>query len=176
VFGQLAYDVMDNLELALALRFDSEDREVSNNVPVCTGTDLTSCRAQTPGFAFFSNPYINPAYTVNEDYATSGIPSRSETFEQLQPKLSANRRNTEDFALFASYGYGFRSGGFNSSGSAATVDTNFGPGGDTPLCLGENTNGTFPPACDANSVFNLTDVNDTFEKEVSKAAELGLKS
>ena len=33
VFGQIAYDVMDNLELALALRFDSEDREVSNNVP-----------------------------------------------------------------------------------------------------------------------------------------------
>ena len=27
---------MDNLEVALALRYDSEDREVSNNVPVCT--------------------------------------------------------------------------------------------------------------------------------------------
>ena len=35
VFGQVAYDVMDNLELALALRYDSEDREVSNNVPTC---------------------------------------------------------------------------------------------------------------------------------------------
>ena len=28
VFGQIAYDVMDNLELALALRYDSEDRDV----------------------------------------------------------------------------------------------------------------------------------------------------
>ena len=35
VFGQVAYDVVDNLELALALRYDSEDREVSNNVPTC---------------------------------------------------------------------------------------------------------------------------------------------
>jgi iron complex outermembrane recepter protein len=175
VFGQIAYDVMDNLELALALRFDSEDREVSNNVPVCTDTDLTSCRAQTPSFAFFSSPYINPAYTVNEDYATSGIPSRSETFEQLQPKLSANWRITEDFALFASYGYGFRSGGFNSSGSAATIESNYGG-----LCLGENTTGpngpVYPPACTASSVRNITDVNDTFDKEVSKAAELGFKS
>jgi iron complex outermembrane receptor protein len=175
VFGQIAYDVMDNLELALALRFDSEDREVSNNVPVCTETDPTSCLAQTPSFSFFSSPYINPAYTVNEDYATSGIPSRSETFEQLQPKLSANWRITEDFAVFASYGYGFRSGGFNSSGSAATIESNYGG-----LCLGDNSTGpngpVYPPECTASSVRNITDVNDTFDKEVSKAAELGFKS
>jgi iron complex outermembrane recepter protein len=175
VFGQIAYDVMDNLELALALRFDSEDREVSNNVPTCSGTDTTSCRAQTPSFSGGSNPYINPAYTVNEDFATSGIPNRSETFEQLQPKLSANWKLTDDFALFASYGYGFRSGGFNSSGSAATVDSFYGG-----LCLGENSDGpngpVYPPACTASSVRNITDVNDTFDKEVSKAAELGFKS
>ena len=180
VFGQIAYDVMDNLELALALRYDSEDREVSNNVPVCSATDLTSCRAQTPGFAFFSNPYINPAYSVNSTYATAGIPNRSKTFDQLQPKLTANWKLTDDFSVFASYGYGFRSGGFNSSGSAATVDTFYGLAGPTPLCLGDNTSGpngpTYPPACNASSVLNLTDVNDTFEKEVSKAAELGFKS
>jgi iron complex outermembrane receptor protein len=183
VFGQLAYDVMDNLELALALRYDSEDREVSNNVPVCSSSNATGCRAQTPGFAFIYNfanediaPYINPAYTVNPTYSTNGIPSRSETFDQWQPKLTANWRVTEDFAMFASYGYGFRSGGFNSSGSAATVDTFYGLAGSTPLCLGENTNGTFLPTCDASSVLNLTDVNDTFKQEVSKAAELGFKS
>ena len=49
VFGQIAYDVMDNLELALALRFDSEDREVSNNVPVCTETDLDLLPCADPG-------------------------------------------------------------------------------------------------------------------------------
>jgi iron complex outermembrane receptor protein len=36
VFGQLAFDVVDNLELALALRYDSEDRSVNNNVPTCS--------------------------------------------------------------------------------------------------------------------------------------------
>jgi iron complex outermembrane recepter protein len=158
VFGQLAYDVMDNLELALALRFDSEDREVENNVRTCSATDATSCRAQTPGFAFFSNPYINPAYTVNPGFATDGIPSRSETFEQWQPKLSASWKLTEDFSVFASYGYGFRSGGFNSSGSAATATTFYGA-----LALDDGTP-------------NLTSVSDTYDKEVSQAAEIGMKS
>jgi len=160
VFGQLAYDVLDNLEVALALRYDSEDREVSNNVPTCSATDTTSCRAQTPGFAavYGPTPYINPAYTVTPAHATAGIPDRSETFDQLQPKLSANWRLTDDFAVFASYGYGFRSGGFNSSGSAATAQTFYGA-----LELDDGTP-------------NLREVNDTFDQEVSKAAELGFKS
>ncbi|HEX7374047.1 MAG TPA: TonB-dependent receptor [Steroidobacteraceae bacterium] len=184
VFGQLAYDVVDNLEVALAVRYDSEDRKVDNNVRTCSESNPTACRAQTPGFAFIYNfgnegpvaPYINPAYAVNPSYATDGIPSRSKTFEQLQPKVSANWKLTDDFALFASYGYGFRSGGFNSSGSEATINTYYGLSGGTPLCLGENTNGTFPPACNASSVMNITDVHDTYKKEVSKAAELGFKS
>ncbi|MDH4259710.1 MAG: TonB-dependent receptor, partial [Gammaproteobacteria bacterium] len=74
-FGQLAYDISEGVELALALRYDSEKRDVDNNVP--TGANA---RAQTPEFAFFSNPYINPAYTANPAFATSGIPSRSKTY------------------------------------------------------------------------------------------------
>lgn len=183
VFGQLAYDVTDGLELALALRFDSEDRSVSNNVPVCSPSNPTACRAQTPGFAYIYNiggsaPYINPAYTVNPSYATNGIPDRSKTFEQLQPKLSANWKLTDDFSVFASYGYGFRSGGFNSSGSAATIDTAYGFAGSTPLCLGPGTDpvGLGPPSCNGSSTLNISDVSDTYKKEVSKAAELGFKS
>jgi iron complex outermembrane receptor protein len=172
VFGQIAVDVIDNFELALALRYDSEDRSVKNNVPTCssiTPTDTTggnqkvtpsttSCRAQTVGFSFFSNPFINPAYTVNPDYAVNGIPNRSKTFEQLQPKISANWKITDDVAVFASYGYGFRSGGFNSSGSAATTSTYFG---------GLALDGGTP---------NIRNVSDTYKKEISKAAELGFKS
>ena len=171
VFGQIAYDVMDNLELALAMRYDTEDRRVSNNVPTCSSDPgsggggstkvtptTTTCRAQTPGFNFFSNPYINPAYTVNPAYAVSGIPDRNKTFSQFQPKLSANWKLTDDFAVYASYGYGFRSGGFNSTGSAATASTFYGA-----LALDDGTP-------------NLRDVNDDFRKEVSKAAEIGFKS
>ena len=183
VFGSIAYDIVDNFELALALRYDSEDRKVDNNVPTCSPANPTACRAQTPGFAFIYNfanedsvaPYINPAYSVNPSYATDGIPSRSKTFEQLQPKISANWKLTDDLAVFASYGYGFRSGGFNSSGSEATINSYYGG-----LCLGDNTSGpngpTYPPNCTATSVHSITDVKDTYKKEVSKAAEVGFKS
>ena len=177
VFGQIAYDVTDSIELAFALRYDDEERSVSNNVPTCVGTG-TDCRAQTFGFNFYSNPYINPAYTANPTYATDGIPNRSRTFNQWQPKFTANWDVTDEWTLFASYGYGFRSGGFNSSGTAATIAQAYGLAGSTPLCLGQGTGfgGLFPPACDADSTFNITDVNDDYKKEVSKAAEVGFKS
>jgi len=186
VFGQLAYDIVDDLEVALALRYDSEDRSVSNHVPTCDAASPTSgpCRAQTFGFNFYGNPYINPAYTATNSYAVDGIPDRSKTFSELQPKISVNWKLHDDLAFFASYGYGFRSGGFNSSGSAATIAFAYQGqnGGQTPLCLGDSTPyGTFglplgPPVCGPNSVYNITDVNDTYKKEVSKAAELGFKS
>ncbi len=177
-FGQIAYDIVDNVELALALRYDSEQREVDNNVP----TGPVDSLAQTPLFAaiYGPTPFINPAYTVNPPFATDGIPSRSRTFDQFQPKLSVNWNLSDDVALYASYGYGFRSGGFNSSGSEATVDVFYGG-----LCLGPSTpfdtglGFDVPlglPACTADSVRNLTDVNDDYDKEVSKAAEIGFKS
>jgi iron complex outermembrane receptor protein len=174
-FGQLAYDVTEGVEIALAVRYDTEKRDVDNNVP--TGANS---RAQTPTFAFFSNPYINPAYTVNPAYATSGIPSRSKTYNQFQPKLSLNWKATDEVTYYASYGYGFRSGGFNSSGSEATVNVFYGG-----LCLGDSTlfdtglGFSLPlglPACTSTSTRNLTEVKDDYRKEVSKAAEIGFKS
>ncbi len=160
IFGQIAYDVVDNVELALALRYDTEKRDVNNNVPVCNANNPTACRAQTPLFNFAQNPYINPAYTATPSYATDGIPDRSRTFSQLQPKFSANWKVDEEWSLFASYGYGFRSGGFNSSGSEATINQYYGN-------LYYNQ---------AEGIKNITDVKDNYKKEVSKAAEVGFKS
>lgn len=178
-FGQLAYDIADNLEVAFALRYDKEKRKVDNIVPTCaTPTSPTGdCRAQTPGFAFGSNPYINPAYTANPAYAAAGIPSRSKSFSEWQPKLSINWKATDELAMYSSYGYGFRSGGFNSTGSAATIAQNYGA-----LCLGASqflttpVPGFYPATCTASSVRNITGVNDEYKKEVSKAFELGFKA
>jgi iron complex outermembrane receptor protein len=158
VFGQVAYDVMENFELALALRYDTEDREVNNNVKTCDANTPTGCRAQTPLFNFGQNPYINPAYTATPAYATDGIPNRNKTFSELQPKLSANWTLNDEVSLFASYGYGFRSGGFNSSGSEATVNQYYG-------------NLFYAPG-----VPNISHVKDNYGSETSKAAEIGMKS
>jgi iron complex outermembrane receptor protein len=60
--------------------------------------------------------------------------------------------------LYGSYGLGFRSGGFNNSGSAATVDT-FINGVITSLPGGERIT-----------------IADDFEKEVSHSVELGFRA
>ena len=166
-FGQLAYDITDGVEVSLAVRYDQEKRDVSNNVPTGAGAF-----AQTPGFAAAFNPggppYINPAYTANPALATSGIPDRDKTFSQFQPKLSVNWRVTDHWSLFGSYGYGFRSGGFNSTGSAATIQQAYGN-----LCLGPSFT---LPVCTPTSVHNVTNIRDDYDKEVSKAAEIGFKA
>ena len=167
VFGNVAFDVKPGLELALALRYDKEERTVDNNVPKVS--------PQTTGFGAFGiffgpvcpagpntascQGYINPFYNLPANAALTSIPSRSKSFDQLQPKLSVNWKPNDEWALYASYGYGFRSGGFNSSGSTATLNAAFGS-----LLTSD---GVTP---------NLQNLSDDFRKEVSKAAEAGFKA
>ena len=176
VFGQIAYDVIPTVEIALAGRYDSEKRSVDNNVP--------RIGPQTPNFGAFGavacpgpTCAINPYYVVNPT-ATS-IPSRSQTYDQFQPKLSVNWKPMDGISVFASYGYGFRSGGFNSSGSEATVAQAFGsfkaktPGSITTA----NPFGTpSGPALPIASAQYPNGVSDDYKKEVSKAAEVGVKA
>ena len=197
-FGQIAYDVLPNVEIALALRYDNEKRSVSNNV----GTGANAL-AQTPCFAqssaCASQPYINPAYAVDPALATTGIPGREQAFSQLQPKLSLNWKPTDHVSVFASYGYGFRSGGFNSTGSAATVLQYFGglhevvngaavdgqpslPVASLGTCsdcqnkaVVYNALGVGTPTCGGTATF-ANGVSDDYKKEVSKAAEVGFKA
>jgi iron complex outermembrane receptor protein len=102
------------------------------------------------------NYYINPYYNANP--TAEFIPSREETFDQVQPKLSIKYSASEDLTYYASYGVGFRSGGFNSQGTTATLQEFFGN-----LALADGT-------------LNLNGLKDSFDKEISKAFELGFKS
>lgn len=162
-FGQLAYDVLPNLELSLGLRYDSEKRSVDNNVPTGAGA-----LAQTPGFGNGPTaPFINPAYTANPALATTGIPSRERTFDELQPKVALNWKFAEGWSAFASYGYGFRSGGFNSTGINATIAQFLGA---LKYVAPDGTVTGTPSLTTAGTNY------DDFKKEVSKAAEVGIKA
>ncbi|MBS0373756.1 MAG: TonB-dependent receptor [Proteobacteria bacterium] len=165
-FGQLAYDFVPGLEGALALRYDSERRSVDNNVP--------KVGPQTPGFGPFGTPicptgqasctaYINPYYNVAANAGAASIPSRSDTFSQLEPKVSLNWKFMPDWSAYASWGVGFRSGGFNSSGSAATVAQYYG---------GLHY---VDPSGAVTATPSLSDVNDEYRKEISRASEVGIK-
>ncbi len=152
-FGQIEYDVSDKMEVAFALRYDYEDRTVSNNVPDVSASGL-NVNTIIDGVV---GP-INPALSANP----GGIPDRSRSFSQFQPKITLSYELSDNVNSYASYGVGFRSGGFNSIGTEATLDFWFNSSatGDTP---GDAVNAQLL-------------VSDEYDKEVTTNIEFGLKS
>ncbi len=172
VFGQLAYDIMDNLEGSVALRYDHEARKVRSLVPP-PNVQRSNFIDYTTGFLIFplggagcedgivGSP-LNPAYV---DFATcttlNDIPDRKKSFEELQPKISLRWNANDVWTFFGSWGVGFKSGGFNNQGSKATIDLFFNnPALGAAVGLGGA---------------GLA-IEDQFQKETSSAFEVGFKS
>lgn len=131
-FGSVDYEVTPTISAGLALRYDIEARETNSLVP--TATDPFTGGPINPGQAF------------------GALTPKEATFKQLQPKVSLSWQPTDDFNLYANWGIGFKSGGFNNQGSAALIDANFNDfiGADVTI-------------------------NDLYRKETSSAFELGIK-
>jgi iron complex outermembrane receptor protein len=139
-FGSADYDVSDALKISAALRYDVEDRNVSNLVPNVSDP-ITGAK-------------INPGLP-----ATGLIPDKNATFKQLQPKISLSwKPGAGDTNIYANWGIGFKSGGFNNQGASATVNQFF-----------NNTTGAFG-TIDAD-VF----IKDDYRKEKSSSFEAGVK-
>lgn len=148
VFGNIGYDINDDIELSIALRYDREERKVSNLVP-------TDARSQfidfNPADGFQGGDPINPG--LNPAINPAGvIADQDQSFEELQPKISLSWDVGQDTTLFANWGIGFKSGGFNNAGSKATIDLFIND------ALGTNVG-----------------VEDFFRKETSSAFEAGFK-
>ncbi|MEM1144839.1 MAG: TonB-dependent receptor, partial [Pseudomonadota bacterium] len=120
-YGQLEFDLSDNMEVSFALRYDREERDVENQVPNVANSGLNvnlldpATGAPVP---------INPALVGNP----GGIPDRSRTFSQLQPKATWSWTPGDDLTLYANYGVGFRSGGFNAIGTEDLLNFWFNAG------------------------------------------------
>lgn len=154
VFGSADYDVTDEIKAGLALRYDIERRRVSNNVPtgrqtLYVGNVLTGNPNGTPETPanYYLNVGLDPAYN-----ASGILAPRRATFKQLEPKATVSYKPDPLLTLYANWGIGFKSGGFNNSGSQAVVDNFFNATIDSGL-----------------SIF------DTYKKERSSAWEAGLK-
>ena len=96
VFGQLNYDITEQLEASVALRYDEDKRE----------------QTVSP-----HNRDLNPA-TFQLELVTPSL-ARERTFDKLQPKFVLKYTPADNLTLFASYAQGFRSGQFNQSGVVA---------------------------------------------------------
>ena len=149
VFGQLQYDMSDDVELSLALRYDKEKRDVHNLVPTTATTQFVDFTLDgvfsggaplNPGL----DPIINPSGVIAD---------KSKTFDEFQPKISLSWDLNDEWTAFGSWGVGFKAGGFNNQGSSATVDLFF----NQPLGL------------------DLV-IDDQFREETSSAFEFGVKS
>jgi iron complex outermembrane receptor protein len=150
VFGQLQYDIRPGLEGALGLRYDTDQAQDHNLVPTAArtsyidfdGPPYTGGAPLNPGL----DPTLNPA----------GISDQTKTYSQLQPKVSLRWTLNPDWTLYGDWGVGFKSGGFNNAGSAATIDAFINP---------VRTNAGYAPV----------NISDTFKKEVSTQGEIGAK-
>lgn len=137
-FGSADYKFNDQLSLSAALRYDREERHVVNLV------DPT-----------LRNQYVlGGNQPLNVGLLNGGVLSpQSKTFSQLQPKIALLYKPTPDLSLFADWGIGFKSGGFNNQGSKAAIDLQYNQ------LVGSGLN-----------------VNDDYRKERSSAYELGFKA
>jgi iron complex outermembrane recepter protein len=133
-FGSLDYAASDKFKAGVALRYDVEDRSTSNLVPNV--------------FDPITGAKINPGLP-----ATGAIADKSASFKQLQPKLTLSFTPNNSTNIYANWGIGFKSGGFNNTGSSALVNANFNV-----------------PAIGAGVT-----INDQFRKERSSAFEAGIK-
>ncbi|NBW76208.1 MAG: TonB-dependent receptor [Sphingomonadaceae bacterium] len=136
-FGSLEYKPNDQFKAGLALRYDIEDRSSNSLVP--TATDPFTGGPINPGQAF------------------GPLTPKSASFKQLQPKITLSWTPTSDLNVYANWGIGFKSGGFNNQGSSALINANF-------------NNGVTPGTINAN-----VRINDQYRKEKSSAFEAGVK-
>ena len=138
VFGSAEYEMSDALTAGLALRYDVEERAVSSRVP----------NVNDP----ITGGKINPGLP-----ATGAIPDKSKAFKQVEPKVTLSWRPTPGTNVYINWGIGFKSGGFNNSGSSSVVNAAF-------------NNGVTPGTINAGVT-----INDQYRKEVSSAFEAGIK-
>jgi len=162
VFGSLDYDVTESLELSLALRYDNEKRSVSSLV------DPTARQSYIDlNFDGVFNDPLNPALSslINPDGV---IPDKNDSFSETQPKVSFRWDATDNTSIYGSWGVGFKAGGFNNSGSAATVGIFINGfincGNPLGICYADQLGVPLPV------------IGDDYDKETSSAFELGFHS
>lgn len=146
IFASIDYAASDNLNVGFALRYDEEEREVKNLVPLVADPITGSA--------------LNPGQDTDGDGVLTAIADDSETYDELQPKFSLNYAVSDETNIYANAGIGFKSGGFNNSGAAQIISNNL-------------VNG--PTIVDQVNVNSEVIISDNYEKETSTAFEVGVK-
>ena len=140
-FGNIQYDITEDLQLDLAARYETEERDVET---------LTLPGANT----------VTGEATYNQCVLRTGRApadcNDETTFHQFQPKITLSYSlPNETGSVYATWGQGFKSGGFNTIGTLEVLIAG-------ALAAGANPNTIF--------------TRDSYEKETTDAYELGFKA
>ncbi|WP_199556191.1 TonB-dependent receptor [Sandaracinobacteroides hominis] len=100
-FGDLSFDVTDKLRISAGLRWTQDKKEAT-----VLREDYLGIRSP-----YFGNPNAI-FFRTRTDYTNDA------TFDKLTPRISISYQPNEDLNLYASYGQGFKSGGFDMRGDA----------------------------------------------------------
>ncbi|MDO8862280.1 TonB-dependent receptor [Haliea sp. E1-2-M8] len=138
VFANIQYDITDTLQVRLAGRYDKEERDVEERAP----DEI--------------NPYTGQNYNLCVELTgrSKNECRSSNEFEQFQPKVVLSWSASSNINLYASYGEGFKAGGFNPLGGREAIIA-------AAIASGQ----------DASSVY----VEESYDKELSESLELGAK-
>lgn len=112
VFGEVSFDLRDNLEFIVSARWDRDEREQT----VITPTSLTPPQLIALGAPLFGD-------------------KREANFDDFQPKATLKWTVNDQLMTYVTYAEGFRSGGFNQPGIEALADFNR-PTSPVPIVLG----------------------------------------
>ncbi|MCJ8159339.1 TonB-dependent receptor [Sphingomonas sp. LaA6.9] len=117
VFGDLNYDVSERIKLSVGARWTRDKK---------TGTVFKANYFGTIGSPLLK-PYVPVLpFPFNQPQILTDY-TNDRTFEEFTPRISLTWEAAEDVNLYAAYGRGFKSGGFDMRGDAtATPDTKNG--------------------------------------------------
>ena len=105
-FGDLSFDLTEQFKISVGARYTKDDK---------TGTvfrrNYTGIRSP-----FFGNAAAVPGL-IRTDY------TNSRSFEKFTPRVSLSYQPSADLNFYASYGQGFKSGGFDMRGDAVFTPT-----------------------------------------------------
>lgn len=103
-FGDFSYDLTDQLRLSAGLRWTKDDKKAT-----VLREDYLGIRSPA-----FGNPNAI-FFRTRTDY------TNDRSFEQFTPRISLSYQPTEDLNVYASWGRGFKSGGFDMRGDAIFI-------------------------------------------------------
>jgi iron complex outermembrane receptor protein len=153
-FANVQIDITENLELGLAGRYDIEQRYITSQ-----GTDAISP---------FTGASFNQCVRVLRISLAECTDGFSRTFRQFSPKVNLTYKIDDFGSVYASWGKGFKTGGYNNIGVRELI---VGSRTATNIAANPSLTQAEARALAESQIFT----RDTFEKEVATSYELGIK-